>query len=230
MAKQKNLTRLERVQLQITFGIRIILFAALVLAPFRGDWVVFFVSGLALFAMFLPSLLTRNHEIHLPLEFELILALYLYMSLFLGELQGFYTKFWWWDIVLHSGASVALGFVGFLILYALYRDGRLKTSAELLCMFSFAFAMALGALWEIAEYGVDFVVGYPIMQAGGLPDTVADLGADAAGALLAVTAGYFYIKHRRKGVGLFEYYIQSFFKKNHPAGNLFDRSSERSEV
>jgi hypothetical protein len=53
--------------------------------------------------------------------------------------------------------------------------------------------MALGAVWEIFEYGMDQIFGLN-MQKSGLQDTMWDLIVDALGALLTSVIGYIYLK------------------------------------
>jgi hypothetical protein len=60
-------------------------------------------------------------------------------------------------------------------------------------LFSFCFALAIGALWEIYEFAMDSIFGLN-MQKSGLVDTMWDLVVDAGGAFVASLIGYFYIK------------------------------------
>jgi len=66
----------------------------------------------------LPRLFERGYKIYLPVEFEIIIIVFLYATLFLGEVHGYYDKFWWWDLVLHTSSALAFGF---MILYVLYK-------------------------------------------------------------------------------------------------------------
>ncbi|MBN1539799.1 MAG: hypothetical protein JW939_06615, partial [Candidatus Thermoplasmatota archaeon] len=55
------------------------------------------------------------------------------------------------------------------------------------------FAVTLGVLWEIFEFGVDQLFGWN-MQRSGLKDTMTDLIVDVLGALSVSIAGYLYMK------------------------------------
>lgn len=200
-----------RIQLVISFALRFTIFIAFVSGLVEQRWTVAFVSLLILFTTFLPSLIERNLKIMLPIEFELIVTVFLYASLFLGEIHDYYTLFWWWDAVLHAGSGLALGFVGFLIMYTLYHEKKLKASPLLIAVFSFCFALALGALWEIFEFSMDTIFGFN-MQKSGLVDTMWDLIVDAVGALIVSFFGWLYVKYKRKGI--INHLVKKFIEEN----------------
>ena len=207
--KQADLT--DRAGIGFVVFTQIALLGALALALYERAWLTLFICAAAIIVVWAPSLLAGNLRVHFPLEFDLLLNIFIYASIFLGEIRGYYTRFWWWDIVLHAGSGIALGFLGFLILYSLYLGGRLKISPFLLALFSFCFALALGALWEIFEFALDSWFGFN-MQKSGLRDTMWDLIVDAAGALLIAISGFLYVRYQRHGTGLFRYYLNSYLK------------------
>ncbi len=199
------------------------LLGALGWSLWHQDWLMVFVSTVGLLSVWLPPILARSWQVHFPVEFELVLNIFIYASIFLGEIQGYYTRFWWWDAVLHFSSGLALGFVGFLIIYALHKTGKLCTYPIVLAVFAFCFALSLGALWEILEFTSDQVFGTNMQKPmlgdpSGLTDTMFDLILDALGALLVSVSGYFYVKYRRPGLGIFDYYVQAYFAKHasHP--------------
>ncbi|MEX0916905.1 MAG: hypothetical protein WDZ90_00030 [Candidatus Paceibacterota bacterium] len=185
---------------------------AFFLALYERSWLTAFITFLALGIVFSPYILGRNMQVHVPLEFELLLNIFIYSSIFLGEVRGFYTKFLWWDIVLHVGSGIALGFLGFLLLFSLYQSGRLDMKPSLIAFFSFCFALALGALWEIFEFMMDSLFGFN-MQKGGLVDTMWDLIVDALGAFVVALSGYFYLRYKWRGIGLLDYHLNAYFSR-----------------
>lgn len=143
----------------------------------------------------LPALMERQYNVQIPPEFELLAILFVFASLFLGEVRGYYLRFWWWDAVLHVGSGLLLGLTGFLLVYILNQTDRIQIFMKpgFVALFSFAFAMAAGALWEIFEFTVDNLFGLN-MQKSGLQDTMWDLIVDAFGALVFSVTGYLYLK------------------------------------
>lgn len=208
---KKRLISSSRIYLIITNLIRIFIIIALVGAVLEKDWTILFISILVLVLTFLPSLIEKNYKIQLPIEFELVIIIFMYASLFLGEIKSYYTLFWWWDIILHIGSGIAFGFIGFLILYVLYKGDKIKAKPSTIAIFSFSFGLAIGALWEIFEFAIDNILRTNL-QKSGLVDTMWDLIVDGFGALIASIIGYFYIKKEKKG--LFNKLVKEFKKEN----------------
>lgn len=120
--------------------------------------------------------------------------------------------------MLHTSSGLNLGFVGFFALYFLNHEKNIDMylSPVFIALFAFAFALCIGALWEIYEFSMDSILGLN-MQKNGLVDTMWDLIADSLGGLIAATFSYFYIKN---GAPLyFEKLAKKLFKKNE---HLFD--------
>jgi hypothetical protein len=186
---------------------------AFIFAFIEKAWLPMFISFTALLLVWVPRLIEKKIKHYIPLEFELLLNIFIYASLFLGEIRGFYTRFWWWDIVLHTSSGIAIGFIGFLVMYSLYQREKLNVKPALIAIFSFCFALALGTIWEIFEFWVDSTFGTN-MQKSGLVDTMWDLIVDASGALLVSVSGYFYLTKKWKGIGLFDHYVGAYLEKN----------------
>lgn len=193
------------------FGIRLSLIFAVLGSILNQNWTILFASLLVLLLTFSPAWFERRYKILLPIEFELVIVLFFYASLFLGEIHRYYDKFWWWDIFLHTGSAVAFGFVGFLIMYLLYRANKVKANPFVIAIFSFCFAVAIGVVWEIFEFSMDQAFGFN-MQKSGLVDTMWDLIVDSLGAFIASVAGYFYVK--RRDLFLFGESVRKFEREN----------------
>ena len=202
-ARWASLDRGAKIEIVLSFLFRLSMLVGLVATILRFQWPMVFVIFLGLLSTFLPSLLQKNFFRNLPSEFELLFTLFVYGSFYLGEHEGFYGKFWWWDKVLHSGSGIGLGLVGFLFLYSFYTKGTLQISPFLIALFSFTFALALGALWEIFEFSMDQIFSTN-MQTSGIVDTMWDLIMDALGALSMSIIGYLHLQHclykRDKGI------------------------------
>jgi uncharacterized membrane protein YjdF len=201
----------DKIQVSISFFLKVSLAGAIIGEIVAGRWWLLFLTTLILLSTFLPSMITRNFKILLPIEFELIITLFIYASMFLGEIKGYYTKFLWWDLVLHAGSGLILGFLGFLIVYVLYSRKKVIMSPVFVAIFSFCFAIALGAIWEMFEFVMDSVLGFN-MQKTGLVDTMWDLILDSFGAIAASFTGYFYVKGGDSLI--FDRLVRKFIKRN----------------
>ncbi|RME77908.1 hypothetical protein D6774_02750 [Candidatus Woesearchaeota archaeon] len=200
------MSRAERTLFYASVFLRVVLAFAIAWAAWHQQWFTLFVSSLAFFLCAMPSIIERNYRIHFPIEFEFFVTLFIYASLFLGEIHSYYTRFWWWDLVLHAGSGIGLGLCGFLLLYLLTKEKKLKTSPILTALFIFSFALAMGTLWEIFEFTMDQLFGTS-MQKSGLMDTMGDLIVDGLGALVVSVASWVYFKLKKQG------FIVSVIKK-----------------
>jgi hypothetical protein len=144
---------------------------------------------------FMPLMVARYFHLRVPLAFDTIAVVFIYMSLFLGEVQDFYAKFWWWDLALHASSGFLLGITGFLLVYLLNQDKKanMHLSPGFIALFAFTFSQGLGSLWEIFEFAMDQVFGVN-MQKSGLVDTMWDLIINASAAATISMLGYGYLK------------------------------------
>lgn len=168
-------------------------------ALLQADYMLALLVAGAMIATLAPLWLNRRFHIYLPPETELLAILFLYATLFLGEFGNFYDRFWWWDILLHTGSGFMLGLVAFILVFVLNHAPRteLKLSPEFIALFAVVFALAGGAIWEMFEFGMDAIFGYN-MQKSGLVDTMWDLIVALAGAVVVSAMGYVYLRSGRE--------------------------------
>lgn len=185
---------------RITIALQSILLVGMLLAAWKGQWLVAFSTAGVMVISLLPELFVRRFHVHVPPGFGMLAVIFVFASLFLGEVHGYYLRFWWWDVVLHTAAGFMLGLLGFLLVYVLNEkeDIELHMKPGFVALFAFMFAVGIGALWEIFEFSMDTLFGLN-MQKSGLVDTMWDLIVDVTGALLTAVLGYVYL--RRTGAG-----------------------------
>jgi uncharacterized membrane protein YjdF len=183
---------IDRIKLWIFIFIRLSILLAILIAIVEKNWTYLGLSILTLTAMLLPSIIEKRFRLDIPSEFEIVLILFIYGAIFLGELHQFYDRVWWWDKMLHSFSGLILGNVGFLIVSYLNSSTKMyiKLSPIFVAFFSFCFAVSMGAVWEIFEYLMDNFFGF-FMQRGSLDDTMIDIILDTLGALIFAILGYF---------------------------------------
>jgi hypothetical protein len=216
-SEQKNIYIVFTLLIQAAVALGLIAFVL------RRDWENTFLTMLVLGLTLIPSFLFRQYRVYIPPEFQLIAAGFVFLSLFLGSAADFYYRFWWWDIVLHTGSGFLLGIIGFLAVFLLNQTDRIPVgiSPAFVCFFSVTFAVFLGVIWEIFEFAVDMVVPSANMLSWetGAGDTIVDLIVDTVGAVVVALMGWAYIKTGRysfiaDGVRLFIRKNPRFFPKN----------------
>lgn len=176
----------------------ILLFVAVLLGVYEQNWFNVMAGMIAIAIIVIPLLLERTFKVNFPSEIELAFLIFIYASLYLGEINTFYEKFWWWDLFLHSTSGIIFAFLAFIIVYLIHADKRttLKLSPFFLSLFAFSFALMLGVMWEIFEYLMDQTFGLN-MQKSGLTDTMWDLMVNMLGALCMAIYSYRYQKKQK---------------------------------
>src|SRR5690606_8663277 len=101
--QQRHASLLRRLNIRITVVLKSIIAVGAVLLFLDGNYQAVFESMLILCITFLPLLMGKHLKVSITHEFETLAVIFIYMSLFLGEVHGYYERFWWWDLVLHAG-------------------------------------------------------------------------------------------------------------------------------
>ncbi len=182
-------------------------------------WLATFLATLIIVTLLAPLIFRHKMEIEIPAEFHIAAVVFIFASLYLGEIQSFYHKFWWWDIVLHSSAGLLMGIGGFLLVYLLNESKRVELymTPVFISLFAALFAVTIGTFWEIFEFTMDQLVGTNMQKAmlgdpSGLTDTMWDMIVNAIGALIISTMGWWYLK--RKQAFFVKELIRKFIRKN----------------
>lgn len=173
----------------------IVLILSIIVAVWEGWWPLAAMSTLTLVLSLAPNLLASRYDIALPMPFVVSIVVFIAASLIMGEVFDIYDRIWWWDIALHATSAIALGMVGFLFIYMLFDGDSFAAPPAALAFLAFTFALSIGAIWEIFEFGMDMAFG-TTMQKSAL-DTMRDLIFDAIGAIIGALAGYTYLKNWR---------------------------------
>ena len=163
-------------------------------AVWTQSWSAVFLAILLFVLTLIPFVFQSLANFRLPRGFVGAIVFFLIATLLLGEYYDFYERFWWWDAVLHTSSAIGFALIGMMIVVFMLRAQRIqKASPFMLSMMAFSFALSIGALWEILEFGMDQLLGMN-MQKSGLVDTMFDLIVDAIGAFIGSVGGYIYLK------------------------------------
>jgi len=167
---------------------RILLLISIFLEIQSRRWDILIVNLIVLSLTFLPYIMEKVLSIPLPMKFWLPFLVCLVVAVFLEKLL--------FGIVLQIFLGMALGVVGFVLMFLLYSNSRIKTTHVFIAIFSFSFSVCLGAIWEVFRYllavNFNFEVGY-----FGINYTIGGLIFTMIGAAIASTSGYFLIKYKK---------------------------------
>lgn len=132
----------------------------------RGNYEAAFMCLLVMFLLILPLIIERRFNIELPSVLEVIVMLFVFASLVLGELGNYYIKFSHWDTILHTVNGFLCAAVGFGLVDILNRNEKikLKLSPIFLAVVAFCFSMTIGAVWELFEFACDVFMGFDMQN------------------------------------------------------------------
>lgn len=137
------------------------------------------VNAVAGFAVTLvPAVLERDWELQLNPRFTVLVT----VSVLLHSVGmiGLYDRVWWWDHMTHSISATVVAIVAYTVVRAIdvHHDG-IRLPPPFLTLFVLAFVLAVGVLWEAAEFvarEVAIVLSQePVLVLYGLDDTMFDL-------------------------------------------------------
>lgn len=210
---------IDRINQRIIAVITLIVIAEIAYSLYMQQWMNSFIAFFVLLISLSPILLRRRFNLKVPTEFQVLFILFLFASLFLGEIRGFYDRFWWWDLLLHATSGLLLGILGFLLVYVLNESERiaLEMKPGFVALFAFLFAVAFGGIWEIFEFAMDQIFGTRMQKEmlgdpSGLTDTMWDLIVDTGGALVISLLGWMYMVKRKES--FIDEWIRKFIRSN----------------
>lgn len=111
-------------------------------------------QGIAL--AFVPLLLEKIFRIEISFTANLMLFIFSFSAIFLGQFVGLYYCTSWWDKITHVMSAAMLFLFGTALAGVFFKDNPTKTGV---IVFGFLFALAAGFLWELAEFTIDSVFG-----------------------------------------------------------------------
>lgn len=177
----------------------------------KSDYVLMLLQCIVgVFALLLPRFLKEKINLRIPSTMMLLYTIFLYCSIYLGEVRSFYYNVPHWDTILHTFSGGMLGALGFSVITVLNRTEKvpLNLSPAFVAVFSFCFALSLGTIWEFYEFTADGILGTNMQKFAfedgelmvgrmALTDTMKDLVVDAIGALFISMVGYVSLKYKK---------------------------------
>jgi hypothetical protein len=177
-----------------SYVLRILLIIFLIISIWKRDWIWVVGCSFTILVSFTPSILKRDFGITLPFILDLMISLVIFLHVG-GVILNFYGTFPGYDIITHFVASILIGFLAFIIIYILdeYWEG-LHMDVYGMAFLVVIFAMAMGVVWELFEWGTDLLLG--THEQRGLQDTMKDLLVDTLAGIVIAVVG---VKLAKKG-------------------------------
>ena len=215
----KRLHRMNGVIFWVTLALAVIN-VGMLLVRGNSTWEEIVFRGGQYLAMLLilkaPSFLRKRFKVDVPAALSVVILLFAFSALVLGDGLDFYGRFTCWDSVLHGFSGVILSFVALWLIHVIMvgNDKYIYFNKYFLALFLVMFSLGMGACWEIVEYTYDSLSGtntqqfmasttgsiftaedIPLCGHAALRDTMTDLILDLVGAFAVAVYGFF--QHNR---------------------------------
>ena len=203
-----------KVLTRLTFFVRGLLIIGVIILAYQNRYPSAVATCGILLATFIPRFFGHKLNVAVPVEFEFLTVVFIYLSLFLGEVGGYYHVYWWWDLMLHLASGFIAGIFGFVLVYVLNEHDEIGMQLKpgFVAFFAFLFSLGFGVMWELFEFSMDEVFDMNMTKTG-LDDSMQDLFVALIGAFVISMTGYGYLKRKNKA-GFFEKWIYKFVKQN----------------
>ena len=146
------------------FSIAIIAMAVLQLI--RKNYGSFIICVLTLILYMMPYFLSKKFKICFPSGLEIMIFIFLFCSIILGEIQSFFGVFDHWDTLLHMMNGFISSAIGFSLIDLLNKTDKLhvKMSSFFVTSVAICFSMTIGVFWEFFEYGADRLLNFDMQK------------------------------------------------------------------
>lgn len=189
--KQKTKIKLRALKMEITEHkssfvvytvLRALVILIMVLQVFNKNYENVFYCALTLLLLVIPSLVQVELKIELPTTLEIIILLFIFAAEILGEIGSYYTKFPYWDTMLHTINGFLAAAIGFSLVDLLnqHKKAKFNLSPLYMAVVAFCFSMTIGVMWEFFECAMDVFL-HTDMQKDTIVNSISTVMLDPTG-------------------------------------------------
>lgn len=133
--------------------------AVIVLSALDGNYESIFTALLSLVLFMIPTFVEESFRIKLPTVLEIVAVLFVFCANILGEIGEFYTRFPFWDDMLHYVSGFIFAAFGFALVDILNRNKNVEfhLSPLFMALMALCFSVTVGVVWEFFEFSMDFL-------------------------------------------------------------------------
>ncbi len=137
----------------------LIVIGVIIRSAFQGRVESVFTGVLALILFLIPPFVEKQFKVELPTMLETLAFIFIFCAEILGEIEGYYVKYPFWDTMLHTVNGFMFAAFGFCLVDIFNRNPRFKfrLSPAFLAITAFCFSMTIGILWEFFEFSIDYL-------------------------------------------------------------------------
>ncbi len=197
-----------------SIAIKLILILSIITSLNNHLWHIASTNLFLLILTFTPQILKSSTKIKFPKEFELMILVFVIITLFLGNIKG---------IIAPIMFGIGTGLIALIILFILYSSNQIKRNYFLITIFSFTFAISFGLALEMLKFYIKKMLAQPLSPEIYL-FTMNNLTYVIIGAIIASAIGLIYLKTRFSAIEN----ILKKIKSSNP--ELFKKSNSLEET
>lgn len=164
------------------------------------NWSNLIVIVMTIVFSLVPLYLYRKFQIRISSRLRVGIIVFLFSTLFLGEVNHFYDTYHWWDAALHFSAGLGLTIFGFVLLKEIYAQSELRSTPAMSSFFAFCFTAMASVVWEIYEFLIDLIDFSDGKMQSSNSDTMVDLIVALGAAFFVCIFGYRYLRYNEKNL------------------------------
>jgi len=185
----------------LTLAVKIILVISILNALYHNLWHIMSTSIFLLLLMFIPELMKKSYKIKFPRQFEILLLIFVIATFFIGKIQGAIVPIFF---------GIAMGFIGFMVLFILYSDNKIRKDYFMMILFALSLSISLAFGLELLKYYLKILLGYTINDPLYIY-TMNNMSYVLIGAIIASIFGYIYMRNQK---GALQKVVDKFMKTN----------------
>lgn len=190
----------------------LILSAAALFAIWHHNWSNLFIIGATAGLSIVPLYLHKRYKILVSSKFRIGIVVFLFATLFLGEVNHFYTTYLWWDTLLHFTAGLGLTIFGLVLLKDIYTQSGVQAAPIMTPFFAFCFTGMMVVMWEVYEFIIDALGWSSVPMQASNADTMFDMIAGLVASAIVCVFGFRFLHYDEKNI----------------AGEMVDRTQTQS--
>jgi len=133
----------------------------LILSCIRMEWIDVCLVCIAMVLYFVPQMIEKGLKIRMSLLLKIVVMMFVFCGIVLGEVCRFYSLFTWWDTMLHTLSGFLFAIIGLHIFDFVCKEKNInnKVPFVLVILFAFCFSMTTAVIWEFFEFTMDHIRG-----------------------------------------------------------------------
>ena len=136
--------------------LNLLVIKCLLLQILNNNWSNIFLCLLTLLLFFIVKSINKTLNIEMSIFLEVIVYLFIYSSIILGEVYNFFRLIYYWDTILHTITGFISAAFGYSLIYILNNNINKYIKPIFAFIVSISFSMLIGVFWEFIEFSVDY--------------------------------------------------------------------------